>query len=245
MSLVLNSGFTIGPGVVLDAGYESPITPVTSNLLEHLDALDYTGSGSTWTARVGNNATLYNSPTYTSSGPTYFSFLPGNSQWANVPNLGSMSNWTVEAWFRIPDNGMSPYITAIVSNAWNYSTSLNYSIGTNNSPSNYNLAAGFFDGNWHSTNGFSPSANTWYHVVGTYDGSVLTQFVNAIGINTLTYTGTPTSGGDTRIASRWDNQNPPGDFFYGDIAVVRIYNTALDYTAVENNFNAERTRFGV
>ena len=38
MSLILNSGFTVGPGTVLDSGYDSAITPVSAGLRLHLDA---------------------------------------------------------------------------------------------------------------------------------------------------------------------------------------------------------------
>ena len=40
MSLVLNSGFTIGPGVVLDAGYTPPPTIITDGLVLHYDFSD-------------------------------------------------------------------------------------------------------------------------------------------------------------------------------------------------------------
>ena len=46
MSLILNSGFTLGPGVVLDANPYIPPSVVSSGLVLHLDASNpycYTG----------------------------------------------------------------------------------------------------------------------------------------------------------------------------------------------------------
>lgn len=217
---------------------------ITTNLQLWLDAESYSGSGTTWTALQGSNATLLNTPTYSASSPTYFNFDPASSEYATVPNLGSLNRWTIEAWLRTTSS-LNSYVTAVVCNQFNLASSLNFSMGTNNAPSNYNLAVGFFDGAWRNTTGFTPTTNTWYHVVGTYNGATIVQYVNAVQNGTTSYVGTPTSGGQVRIAGRWDNLSPPGDFFPGDIAIVRIYSQALNATQVQQNYNAEKERFGL
>lgn len=239
MSIEVGPGITLGAGVRIDPVY----TPVTAGLQLYLDAQNYTGAGTTWTAQVGSNATLYNGPTYTAGSPTYFGFDVNSGQWSSAPNLGNLPVWTVESWFRTSASDLTSYITAVVCNEWDYSTSLNYCLGTMGNTTN--ISAGFFDGAWHNTSGFQPTANTWYQSVGTYDGSTITQYVNGASQSNLSYTGTPTSGGLVRIASRWDAQSPPGDFFPGDIAIVKIYNTALSGAQVSQNFNATRARFGI
>lgn len=239
MSLTIGPGITLGAGVRIDPVYN----PITAGLQLYLDAQNYTGSGTTWTAQVGSDATLYNTPTYTASSPTYFNFVPASFQWSSAPDLGNLNNWTVEAWFRTSAADLSSYVTAVVCNEWNYSTSLNYCLGTMGNTTN--ISAGFFDGNWHNTSGFRPAANTWYQSVGTYNGSTITQYVNGASQSTLSYTGTPTSGGAVRIASRWDDQSQLIDYFPGDIAIIKIYNTALSSADVLQNFNATRLRFGI
>ena len=77
MSLVLNSGFTIGPGVVLHSGAGSQL--VTDGLTMWLDAgnpASYSGSGTTWydLSGTGSNIALVNAPTWTAGTPSYFSF---------------------------------------------------------------------------------------------------------------------------------------------------------------------------
>lgn len=217
---------------------------VTNGLLSWLDATDYSGSGSTWTADTGNDATLYNTPTYSATSPGYFSFSPASFEYAAVSDLGDQNTWTVEAWFRVTAS-MTGQITSVVCNEFDLVNKLNFSLGTNNAPGSYNICAGFFDGAWHSTSGFAPTQNVWYHVVGTYDGSTIRQYVGAVLDTQLSYSGTPQSGGEVRIARRWDSpDNDSVNFFPGDIAIVRVYSTALSATEISQNYAAERTRFG-
>jgi hypothetical protein len=134
----------------------------------------------------------------------------------------------------------------IVGNQWDLSSKFNFTMGTNSAPANYNINVGFFDGGWRRTAGFAPTLNAWYHVVGTYDGSTVKQYVNAALDTQTAYSGTPQSGGEVRIARRWDSSSTDSvNFFPGDISVVRIYNRALTSLEVEQNFDSEKNRFGV
>ena len=243
----MGTGINITGGLHIGgSGFKIGVLPViTANLVEYLDVVTYSGSGSTWTADTGSNATLFNTPTYTSSSPTYFSFSKNSFEYATAPNLGSKSSWTIEAWFRVTSS-LTGQVTMVVGNQYNGSN-LNFSMGTNNAPSSYNIVVGFANGTgWHNTSGFAPTLNTWYHVVGTYDGSTVKQYVNGSLDTQLSYTGTSQSGGEVRIARRWDDTaTVAGNFFPGDIGVVRIYGAALSAADVAQNFNAEKTRFGL
>jgi|SaaInlStandDraft_4_1057021.scaffolds.fasta_scaffold31511_1 hypothetical protein len=46
------------------------------------------------------------------------------------------------------------------------------------------------------------------------------------------------------IGQEWDSATP-SDFYYGQIAGIKIYNKALTQTEITQNFNAQRNRFGI
>jgi hypothetical protein len=241
MPFVSSSAGTLGFGRAASSNQTGPLL--------HLDAgnpASYSGSGTTWTDLTGNNrnATLVNGPTYNSGCNGYLSFLDTSIQYATIPNIGSLSTWTVEAWTRTTAS-LTGKVTAVVTNQYDLSTRLNYSIGTNRASSSYNLCVGYYNGSWRTTNGFTPSLNTWYHVVGTYDGTTISQYSNATLNTSLTYTGTSQTGGEIRIARRWDATNVSSDHYRGDISIIRIYNRALSATEVTSNYNAAKGRYGL
>lgn len=231
--------------MVVNRDYES-IT--TNGLVFSVDAgfsPSYYTSGSVWTdiSLSGSTTTLFNNPTYSGSSGGYLTFSKSSSQYATCPNIGSKPNWTCEVWVRF-NSSLTNQVSSVVTNQYNLASSLNFSIGTNNSPSSYNLVVGFFDGAWRNTTGFAPALNTWYQVVGTYDGSVLTQYVNGTPSGgTLNYVGTPSSGGEIRLMRRWDSTVSSTNLIDGDLAIVRIYNRSLNSEEVLNNYNAQSTRF--
>ncbi len=239
---------TIGSGIVFEAGVE--ITPsyniVTTGLELYLDAGDptsYPGSGSTWTDLVSAKAfTLYGGVTYNGGNGGYLTFDPASSQYAEATSLSSLSTWTVEAWhyYTGTNSGASP---CIVTELFPGSTSnINYTLGSvaDNNP---NLSAAFFDGAWQATaNGYTLTANAWYQVVGTYDGATVKLYVNNSLINSTSYSGTPiSSGGGIRLMRRWDL----GQYWGGSLGIVRMYNTDIGAGGIAQNYNANRSRFGL
>lgn len=221
-----------------------------NNLVLFLDAgntQSYSGTGSTWwdLSTTKTSATLYNSPTYSTSNDGYLVFDDTSSEYAIVPNIGSLTNWTVIAWVRFTKS-LSGKVSSVVSNEFDLVNKLNFSIGTNNAPSNYNLSVGFFDGAWRTTTGIVPQLDTWYHVAGTYDGSTIRQYINggATG-GTVNYSGTPQSGGNIRLMRRWDETLSQGNLIDGDLATVQIYNKALSDNEISTNYNVLKSRFAV
>ena len=244
MSLILNSGFTIGPGVVLDANPVTAITPVAAGLRLHLDAgnaASYPGSGTTWTDLVdGKQFTLYGGPNHYSDHGGYLMFTPSSSQWAEAPSFPAvLPNWTLEAWhyYTGTQYGGNP---CIITEAYTGGY-INFTLGNLGSGG---VQAGHWDGgNFTPTPAITPlTPNTWYHLVGTYDGSTHNLYVNG----TLAATGAASAtcqrgGGGIRLMNRWDNP----ELWGGALGIVRIYDTVLDLADATQNFNADRARFGL
>ena len=231
-----NNGFWnsyVAPVLYLDAG----------------NSLSYSGSGNIWYDLSGNNndANLINTPTYSSSNLGILNFNNTSLETADVPDLGNLPVWSVEAWVRFTTVPISsnPNATSVVTNQYTGGTRLNFSIGTNNAPGSYNVCVGFFDGGWHNTTGFAPQANVWYQIVGTYDGTTLRQYINGSASGgTLNYTGVPSSGGQTRLMRRWDATPISGDYCSGDLSIVTIYNKVLTSSQVTSSWDTIKSRFG-
>jgi hypothetical protein len=244
MSLILNSGFTLGPGVVLDANPASMITPVAAGLRLNLDAgnlASYPGSGTTWTDTISSiSFTLNNGPTYSINNGGYLEFVPASSQWADSSApLPSLNTWTVEVWhyFIGVTSGDAP---CLVTETFTGGV-LNYALGYPTSVPN--LQAGFYNSGWHVTpSGYTLASDAWYQIVGTYDGDTIKLYVNNTLINQTSYTAAPGSSASTiRLMNRWDS----ADYWGGRLSIVRIYDTALDLAGVTQNYAADRARFGL
>ena len=249
MALKIGTGITIGGGITF-----SPVLgPVTANLVLNLDALDYSGSGTTWPATVGPDATLYNGVTWTDSGPGYFTFSPDSLQFADTPNIGNLNNWTVECWFKLTSDFTAYAFPALVTTVYeldggiNYGN-INYTLSTY--PYNTGLTNGYYNGTpgqgWFNTPTFAPTVGDWYQMIGTFDGTTLKTYINGIEISSAAG-GAPSiaNGGGIRIARRWDGDGQAQYFAPAEISVVRIYNTALNAIQVARNFDALRLRFAL
>ena len=223
---------------------------VTNGLVLHLDAgsrQSYTSGSTTWSDLSGNNrtTTLFNTPSYVSTNNGLIRFTDTSNQYATASNIGSLTTWTMEAWFNLSVS-LTNKVTTIITNQYNGVSSLNFSMGTNNSPSSYNLCVGFFNGAWRNTTGFAPAINTWYQVIGTYDGATVRQYVNgAANGGTLSYAGTPQSGGEIRLMRRWDDVVTTANLCAGSLSNVKVYNRALSAQEVTQNYNALKNRFGL
>lgn len=188
--------------------------------------------------------TLLNTPTYTAGPPAYFSFDPASLEYGSAQSLGNLSRWTVEIWFRVT-NSLSGQVCMIVGNQFDGVNKLNFSIGTNSAPSNYNINTGFFDGAWRTAGNFNPTLNTWYHVVGTYNGNNITQYVNGVQDGQTAYVGTPQSGGSVYVAKRWDAVAASMDHFPGDVSQAIVYAGAMTASEVAKRWNATRSTYGL
>jgi len=80
---------------------------------------------------------------------------------------------------------------------------------------------------------FTPSVNTWYHLVYTYDGTTSTIYVDGVSKNTSTVALQPGS-----VASVWlGTYNGASELFQGIIDDVRIYNRVLTQSEITALYN--------
>jgi len=237
----ISNGFTVTPNI---------ITAVTTNLVLSLDAGDvssYPGSGATWTDTIGGKVfTLFNSPTYNSANGGYINFVAASSQYGFATSFDSvLTTYTIEVWHKFDGTltGAAPVLFG--EGRASYSNFMMGTTGGRTSP--LKIQGGFWNGAWQQGTTdpgdyFQPS-NGWYQFVLTYDGSNIKFYVN----NTLQITKTPSnftigsSGLGLNIMRRQDVAN----YWGGGVSIIRVYDTALDSTQITQNYDAQKSRFGL
>jgi hypothetical protein len=214
----------------------APVSIVTLNLLNNVDAATYV-SGSTWTALVGNNQTVYNSPTTTTTpGGSNAIVFNGSSYGIDVTGVASssMTNYTMDVWFYAAANvggNMVGELGQSSQGGWNV---MMMAINTNT------IYVGFWIGSVYQLNCGSYTANTWTHVAYTYSGTTVTGYVNGVQVATGTASKQrPTTGfyGVGSAANPYSN-------FSGAIGAYKLYSRALTADEVKQNYNALAARFG-
>jgi hypothetical protein len=218
----------------------------TSNLFVQLDASNtasYPGTGTTWTDLQGNdNGTLINGPTFNAAngGSIVTDGVNDYIRVGRVTGTGtSTQSMTYELWINPADND---------GNIMSMSQS-NPQDGWNMPP--IAASGGRFRGkvwanNYIFSNNFTQG--TWYQVVLTWNYPSRTQSLYVNGVLNAA------QGGITYASSNVDNflylgqQNPGADntgMFGGRYGIFRIYNRALSANEILQNFNANRSRYGI
>ena len=210
----------------------------TDGLVFYVDAAyksSYPKSGTTWTDLAGsNNGTLTNGPVHNANG--YFT-LDGTNDFSTHGNDSSVQftdNFSADIWVRphTIDQDVTVFSRDDASNRqWWIFLQNNESIWWS-----------FVVGNAQSPTGLY-TANNWFHICGTYDGSTGINYVNGTArTNTGGLSGNISSGNAALNIGNRDNDDR---HFDGDIACARLYNRALSAGEVLQNYNAQKQRFGV
>ena len=210
------------------------------NLEATASYLDSTTSPTTWTDSVNNVPfTLYNGVGYNSGNGGYLTFQASSGRYAASTTGPALTTWAVETWtfWNGSNVGSNPCIISDI-----FQGGINYAIGTLDASG---LQAGHFNGGWHTTPGgyTLPTTNTWYHIVGTYNGSDIKLYVNGVCVSILHDPGiTPEKGsGGINLMRRWDNP----EYWGGRLSVVRIYSGEMGAAEVKLKFDATKSQFGL
>lgn len=221
---------------------------ITDGLVLALDAADknsYPGSGTTWTdmSGNGNNGTLTNSPTFNSAngGSIVFDGVDDfviDSSTVNIPVGGS--DRTIQFW-TLPTTNTNNFVQLGTGGGGNqiylvqfYFTGVNnlFTDGINN-PNNLTI-----------TGAELPTLNTWNHITFGNTGQNWFYYLNGALTKSGTWPTTINTVGQKYIVGKRDDvgfQNT----FAGRISNTLIYNRALSATEIQQNYNAQKSRFGL
>ena len=227
---------------------------VTDGLVLCLDAghkQSYSGSGTTWYDRGGDNidGTLTNDPTFSTDagGCLDFDGVDDYVQRAQGFQIGNVRQKTIEVWLK----------------DWASGTVLSRTDHNNNykwqqhSKSSSQLMSGSGYGTRYSFPTAATEASGWHHWVEVCDEDLtatnrVKRYIDGVLISSTSQATDDGSsfydGSDLYLdIGMVDLGQGAGasDFFDGKIAVIRIYNLALSQSQARANFNAMRGRFGI
>jgi hypothetical protein len=216
-----------------------PIPIVTNGLVLNLDAgnsSSYLGSGNSWNDLSGsNNGTLSNVTFETS--PKALLFDGSTSRVTFSAGITAGDNLTYETWiYRLAGSG-------VIANLNGWSTGyVHWQFGGNSLQFALN-------GNTDVYSSFVFNLNTWYQIVVVYSkvNKTTSYYVNGALTNIGSYGSATSITQNPFVIGAWDS-NGAGSFsrfFNGKIAVFRAYNTALDASQVQQNYNALKSVFGL
>ena len=217
---------------------------VTDGVVLCLDAADknsYIGSGTTWSdlSPSGNDGTLSAAAIGTDV-PGSMDFN-GSSEYLTVTNSTSLqiaANITYDWWFKT---------TSTSGEDWFFSNNIGSTPLIMSSIDNSGVIQfQFTDDDGKSVNGNYTDTSTltgWHHIALVSSGTTATLYTDTVqkitdtdgSFDTITLTTDFEIARDTR-ADR---------YFAGSMDIFRIYNKALSAKEVSQNFNAQRSRFGV
>lgn len=194
----------------------------------------YSGT-STITDLLGNvNATLYNSPAYSSSGIKNLNFASGSSNYILTGNIGSTYNESVFMWVYPTGNGV------ILSELGQAAISSSYH------DSNIEMVGGTMKFSiWNSgiiTSSIATPLNTWYYVGFTYDGTTLTAYVNGAVAGTTTVTRSPPSTLYFGIGAADSTNMGAGGYGNFKLNAFHYYKRALSFNEVLQNYNTSKSK---
>lgn len=233
--LGLGGGFNFG-------FYTPPSVIPQSGLLLHLDAgntTSYPGSGNTWfdlaSSPTANDATLVNTPTYSTNNGGYFTFAKASSESATVSgtNVVPSAAYTKAVWFNLTDTASDNNLVSGEAGGH-----FMYFAGTTKLYSGHANWVGYDQ--YPSTANFS--ANTWYFAVLTYTTAAgMTLYVNGALDSTYTANKTAHTGDGSTNIGRFG----AGNFLNGSVAQVLTYDRAISSAEVTTIYNATKSRYGL
>lgn len=209
---------------------------ITNGLIVKLDAgntVSYSGSGNTWTNLIDNSNYTINNGSFNSANGGSIVFN-GTSTYVPIGTpLSNNTNYSIEAWVNASAIDQSHNIVSSENNVFWIAAGTLY---------------GGIAGNYQQVSSASFPTNIWKYVALTFDDSsnTMTLYINGSQINQNTNVTSNYTSEILRIGSHYaGSPKAPVSFFNGKISKVRIYNRALSSSQISQNYNFEKSIFGL
>ena len=222
----------------------------TSNLVLWYDpsiSASYSGSGST----INNLASTSLSGTMSNITHTspYFSYNGSSSQIAVADNAllepGS-GNWTMEAWVYLANTGVGTKTILGKFDPGGGSQDVSYSmrIGAANAFAQMGDGAG----NYVNSTSYTLSQNTWTHIIYVWKNGAtktLETFINGTSIGTVNHALSSLLNTPANLYIGSYNNGEYAQWMNGRIGITRLYSAALTSSEALQNYNADKSKYGL
>jgi hypothetical protein len=227
---------------------------VKDGLILNLDAAkkdSYAGSGTVWNdiSGNGNSGSLINGPTFSSANGGSIVF-DGTNDYVGVSNtnLKPTSGITQECWLKV-----ATQVQVFIGLQYGAGSNNSYALwwgegGTNTWNGGVNIGGIFYVLSATIT---WPNNSTWFHFVHTYDGSTQKLYYNGNLIASENRSGTIAYDNSNTVTTIGCDFNGSG---YntgivvptnGNIPIAKIYNRGLTSSEIQQNYNAQKSRYGL
>lgn len=226
------------------------IEPVTSNLVLYYDPSNtssYSGTGTTVNDLSGNNLSgTTSNVTFTSP---YFTFNGTSSSVAITDNSllePGTGDWTMEVWLYYSTIAGSTRTFMSKTNNGGLASNWSYGFRTSSAGVTYGEVG---NGTTSTTTpSFTATTGTWYQVTAVWKNVASNSFelfVNGIsqGSNSHSFASILNSTRNLYLGNY--NGGEFSQWFNGRMGIVRLYNSALTSTQVLQNFNADKSKYGL
>ena len=222
---------------------------VTSNLVLWYDpsnSVSYPGSGSTITnlASTSLNGTMSNI-TYTDP---YFSYNGSSSQ-ISVPDNALLEpgtgDWTMEAWVYLSNNSGSKVILGKF-DPGGMAADVSYSMRISGSTAYAQLGDG--SGAYVNSTNYTLPLNTWTQIVYVWKNvatNSLETYINGTSIGTVNHSLGSILNTSANLYIGSYNNGEYSQYMNGRIGITRLYSAALTSAEVLQNYNADKSKYGL
>ena len=222
---------------------------VTSNLVLWYDpsnSVSYPGSGSTITnlASTSLNGTMSNI-TYTDP---YFSYNGSSSQ-INIADNALLEpgsgDWTMEAWVYLSNSSGGKVILGKFNNGGG-GDDVSYSMRINNANAFAQMGDGL--GNFINSTSHTMTLNTWTHIAYVWKNvasNSLETFINGTSIGSVSHSLGSLLNATNPLYIGSYNGGEYSQYMNGRIGITRLYSAALTSVQVLQNYNADKSKYGL
>ena len=226
-------------------GYRWTETKVTSGLGADYDVSSYTSGPTLVDIKSSINATLYNSPGYSSTGGKYLTFN-GSNQYAITNNLASQFSSTaisVVAWIYPTGNGVIVSELNIASPSSGWHESVIEITGSNT------LRVGFWNGIGITQLSTPITLNTWNMVCITYDGTTMRGFLNNVSFGSVNFSRQAAflhgGNGQQHFAFGLSDATNMGSGAFGSFRLgdIQFFNRSITVDEIDRTFNLYAYRY--